>query len=275
VNHSLQWPSGGLSIVLGHGGFPLRRDEEACDCHLASQRIKRNACRSPRLGPPPAPAREQPQASVGGSTPLSPADLELKSLASASGWWLPRSGKNPVAARPWPARSAAKAQARIHLQGRPPASVGSAPLALAGALSPQPARRPWGTVEANCAHPGHSRKRAAGGLAARTDSRIGCGPWGVIHRFLAYDAERLSGGELAAVLALLRALGSSIQSCCCDEPNGLPWMGHTGAVEALADRLARRRPARRRVHHHDSEQIQRFRSRTWSSPDDANRFVGL
>ena len=79
--------------------------------------------------------------------------------------------------------------------------------------------------------------------------------------FLAYDAERLSGGELQ-LMALLRALQLDPTVLLLDEPTASLDRDTSVAVEALLVEWLAAGPRAAVFNSHDSEQIQRFASRT-------------
>ncbi len=154
---------------------------------------------------------------------------------------------------------------RFSLLGRAPAAWG---LPRWRAMVAYLAQRPvagGGTVETNLRAPwrfqerrrlaGWSHERITGWLAA-----LGRDP-----SFLSYDAERLSGGELQQ-LALLRALQFDPTVLLLDEPTASLDGASTAAVEALlTDWLAAGRRAAVLISH-DSEQIERFATRTLELP---------
>jgi putative ABC transport system ATP-binding protein len=118
-----------------------------------------------------------------------------------------------------------------------------------------------GTVEANLRSPweyqelrgrgGWSYERITGWLQA-----LGRDP-----SFLAYDAERLSGGELQ-VVALLRALQFDPNVILLDEPTASLDAATTAALETLLIKWLAAGPRAALLSSHDREQIQRFATRT-------------
>jgi putative ABC transport system ATP-binding protein len=154
---------------------------------------------------------------------------------------------------------------RFSLLGRPPAAWG---LPRWRAMVAYLAQRPvagGGTVETNLRAPwrfqerrgrgGWNYERITGWLAAL----------GRDHSFLSYDAERLSGGELQ-LLALLRTLQSDPTVLLLDEPTASLDGVTTAAVEALLIAWLAAGPRAAVLISHDSEQIERFATRTLELP---------
>ncbi|MCT0217549.1 ATP-binding cassette domain-containing protein [Synechococcus sp. CS-1329] len=149
----------------------------------------------------------------------------------------------------------------ISLQGRTPTAWGLPRWrSMVLYLTQRPVAH-GGTVEANLRSPwtfqelrgrgGWRRERITGWLAA-----LGRDP-----SFLAYDAERLSGGELQ-LMALLRALQFDPTVLLLDEPSASLDGATTAALEALLNEWLAAGPRAAVFTSHDSEQIQRFASRT-------------
>jgi len=149
----------------------------------------------------------------------------------------------------------------IHLRGRSPASWGlprwrslvlyltQRPVAHGGTVE-ENLRSPW-TFQELRGRGGWRRERITGWLEA-----LGRDP-----AFLAYDAERLSGGELQ-LLALLRALQLDPTVLLLDEPTASLDRDTSVAVEALLVEWLAAGSRAAVFTSHDSEQIQRFASRT-------------
>lgn len=149
----------------------------------------------------------------------------------------------------------------ISLQGRTPTSWGLPRWrSMVLYLTQRPVAH-GGTVEANLRSPwtfqelrgrgGWRRERIKGWLAA-----LGRDP-----SFLAYDAERLSGGELL-LMALLRALQFDPTVLLLDEPTASLDGATTAALEALLIEWLAVGPRAAVFTSHDSQQIQRFATRT-------------
>jgi len=203
-------------IVLGHGGFPWRRDE-SCDCHLAAA-IKVNAAVSPRLGPPPAPARWS-SSNVSWGNRLSGAmlDLEAESRRAPRVGGALGSGQNPVLracpARPLQARQRFICRAARRRRG------GFCPLALRWCFIS--AQRPvahggkrWEAEPAlTLVIPGAAR---AGGWRRERITELVGGP-GACPSFLAYERRGgFSGGpELQSCWRCCGPLQLESNSCCC------------------------------------------------------------
>jgi putative ABC transport system ATP-binding protein len=149
----------------------------------------------------------------------------------------------------------------LSLLGRPPASWG---LPRWRSMVLYLAQRPIahsGTVEANLRSPWEFRElRGRGGW--RYERING---WlqdlGRDASFLAYDAKRLSGGELQ-LLALLRALQFDPTVLLLDEPTASLDGSTTAALEALLIEWLAAGARAAVLISHDSEQIQRFATRT-------------
>ncbi|MCT0202958.1 ATP-binding cassette domain-containing protein [Synechococcus sp. CS-602] len=149
----------------------------------------------------------------------------------------------------------------IHLQGRPPASWGLPRWrSLVLYLTQRPVAH-GGTVEANLRSPWSFQERRGRGGWRRERITDWLAALGRDPSFLAYDAERLSGGELQ-LLALLRALQLDPIVLLLDEPTASLDGATTGAVEALLIAWLGAGPRAAVFTSHDSEQIQRFASRT-------------
>ena len=150
---------------------------------------------------------------------------------------------------------------RFSLLGRPPAAWG---LPRWRAMVSYLAQRPVagaGTVEENLRAPWRFQERRGQGGWSYERITNWLAALGRDPSFLSYDAERLSGGELQ-LLALLRALQFDPTVLLLDEPTASLDGATTTAVEALL--IAWLAAGRRAcvLISHDSEQIERFASRT-------------
>jgi putative ABC transport system ATP-binding protein len=147
------------------------------------------------------------------------------------------------------------------LLGRPPAAWG---LPRWRAMVLYLAQRPvavGGTVEANLRAPWRFRERRGGGAWSYERITGWLAALGREPSFLTYNAERLSGGELQ-LLALLRALQFDPTVLLLDEPTASLDGVTTAAVEALLIAWLAAGPRASVLVSHDSEQIQRFATRT-------------
>ncbi len=150
---------------------------------------------------------------------------------------------------------------QLSLQGRPPASWGLPRWrSKVLYLSQRPVAQE-GTVEANLRSPWRFQQlRGQGGWQPGRIlawlAQLGRDP-----AFLNYRAERLSGGELQ-LLALLRALQVDPTVLLLDEPTASLDGASTAAVEALLIDWLAAAPRACVFTSHDSEQIQRFATRS-------------
>ncbi|MCP9800743.1 ATP-binding cassette domain-containing protein [Synechococcus sp. RedBA-s] len=149
----------------------------------------------------------------------------------------------------------------ISLQGRTPTSWGLPRWrSMVLYLSQGPVAH-GGTVEANLRSPWTFQELRGRGGWRRERIKEWLAALGRDPSFLAYDAERLSGGELQ-LMALLRALQFDPTVLLLDEPTASLDGATSAALETLLIEWLAAGQRAAMFTSHDSEQIQRFATRT-------------
>jgi putative ABC transport system ATP-binding protein len=154
---------------------------------------------------------------------------------------------------------------QLSLQGRPPAAWGLPRWrSMVHYLSQRPVAQ-GGTVEANLRAPWRFQQLRGRGGWQRERILAWLAQLGRDPAFLSYGAEGLSGGELQ-LLALLRALQFDPTVLLLDEPTASLDGASTAAVEALLIDWLAAAPRACVFTSHDSDQIQRFATRSLELP---------
>jgi len=190
--------------------------------------------RPPRpSGPPPAPAALGSQAVSGDRLLWSQLIGAEASRRAPSGLWRPRKRAKPCCVRALALLDAAGKPADHPSAGPPAGVVGSAPLALAGALShPSGPARPWGTVRRTCASPLVIPRERRGGGGGASGSRIDLAAHGALIHVPGLRRRAALSSAKAAAVGRCGGPCSSINRAAAAMNRRPPWMGPPpGAVE--------------------------------------------